>query len=86
MIEVIEARTGFILEGDRIDLDSLPRFATIGLRQGGGAWAANHPRPRGITHVVQIVRRPHDDAPFVTDVAGLGNALWSPVAAAGGLA
>lgn len=70
MIEVIETRTGFILEGDLIDLESLPRFATIGLRQGGGAWAANHPRPRGITHVVQIVRRPDDDAPFVTESQG----------------
>jgi protein-tyrosine-phosphatase len=70
MIEVIETRTGFILEGDRIDLESLPRFAMIGLRQGGGAWAANHPRPRGITHVVQVVRRPDDGAPFVTESQG----------------
>jgi protein-tyrosine-phosphatase len=70
MIEVIETRTGFILEGDRINLESLPRFATIGLRQGGGAWAANHPRPRGITHVVQVVRRPDDGAPFVTESQG----------------
>ncbi|MGM4919666.1 hypothetical protein [Tardiphaga sp. 813_E8_N1_3] len=70
MIEVIETRTGFILEGDRIDLENLPRFAMIGLRQGGGAWAANHPRPREITHVVQVVRRPHDDAPFVTESQG----------------
>lgn len=70
MIEVIEARTGSILEGDKITVDSLPRYATIGLRQGGGAWAANHPRPRGITHVVQVVRRPDDDAPFVSESQG----------------
>jgi protein-tyrosine-phosphatase len=70
MIEVVERRTGFVLEGDRINPDNLPRFALIGLRQGGGAWAANHPRPRGITHVAQIVRRPDDDAPFVTESQG----------------
>jgi hypothetical protein len=70
IIEVIEARTGHILTGDRLSAETLPRFATIGLRQGGGAWAANHPRPRGITHVVQIVRRPSDGAAFVSEAQG----------------
>jgi len=70
MIQEVEVRTGFILAGDEIRPDRLPRFATIGLRQGGGAWAANHPRPRGITHVVQVVRRPDDDVPFVTEAQG----------------
>ncbi|MDB5652962.1 MAG: hypothetical protein JWQ94_575 [Tardiphaga sp.] len=70
LIQEIETRWGNVIEGDRIAGDALPRYATIGLRQGGGAWAANHPRPRGITHVVQIVRRPGDDAPFVTESQG----------------
>lgn len=47
IIEELERQSGFILEGDRISLDSLPPYATVGLRQGGGAWANNHPRPRG---------------------------------------
>ncbi len=70
LIEELAQRSGYILEGDRISLDTLPPYATIGLRQGGGAWAKNHPRPRGITHVVQIVRRPEDGAPFVSEAQG----------------
>lgn len=70
MIEVLEARSGVILDGDRIERDTLPRYATIGLQQGGGAWATNHPRPRGITHVVQIVRDPRSDAAFVSEAQG----------------
>jgi hypothetical protein len=70
MIEELEQRSGGILEGDCISLDTLPPYATIGLRQGGGAWAKNHPRPRGITHVVQIVRRPDDGAQFVSEAQG----------------
>jgi hypothetical protein len=70
MIEELERQSGFILEGDRISLDSLPPYATVGLRQGGGAWANNHPRPRGITHIVQVVRRPADGAPFVSEAQG----------------
>jgi hypothetical protein len=70
MIEELERRAGGILEGDRISPDALPPYATIGLRQGGGAWANNHPRPRGITHVVQVVRRPGDGAPFVSEAQG----------------
>jgi len=70
MIEEIERRSNWILEGDTIASDTLPLFATIGLRQGGGAWAMNHPRPRGITHVVQVVRRVGDGAPFVSEAQG----------------
>jgi hypothetical protein len=70
MIEELERRSNWILEGDEIDLDTLPPYATIGLRQGGGAWATNHPRPRGITHVVQVVRRIDDEVPFVSEAQG----------------
>lgn len=70
MIEVLEFRSGSIVEGDRIGIDTLSPFATIGLQQGGGAWAVNHPRPRGITHVVQIVRDPVSGAPFVSEAQG----------------
>ena len=70
IIQEIEKQTGFILEGDEITSVTLPHFTTIGLRQGGGAWAQNHPRPRGITHIVQIVRRPEDWAPFVSESQG----------------
>jgi hypothetical protein len=68
MIENLERRSGWVLEGDRINLASLPPFATLGLRQGGGAWAKNHPRPRGITHVVQVVRRP--EVAFASEAQG----------------
>ena len=70
MIEVLGSWSGTILEGDHISFDTLPPYATIGLQQGGGAWAANHPRPRGITHVVQIVRHPSSDVPFVSEAQG----------------
>jgi hypothetical protein len=75
IIAELEQRSGYILEGDRINLDTLPRYATVGLRQGGGAWASNHPRPRGITHVVQIVRRPDDGAPYVSEAQGWSEPL-----------
>jgi hypothetical protein len=65
MIEELERRSGWILEGDGITFGTIPPYATVGLRQGGGAWAENHPRPRGITHVVQVIRRPNDGAPNV---------------------
>jgi hypothetical protein len=71
LIENVERRTGFVLPGNRITVESLPPYATIGLQQGGGAWANNHPRPRGITHVVQIVRRPGDRAPYVSEAQGM---------------
>jgi hypothetical protein len=37
---------------------------------GEPAWATNHPRPRGITHIVQVVRHPEDAAPFVSESFG----------------
>jgi hypothetical protein len=64
MIELLKRQSGWMLEGGEITADGLPAFATIGLQQGGGAWANNHPRPRGITHVVQLVQRPRDGARF----------------------
>ena len=70
IIHWIETRTGFILEGRYITSHSLPRCATIGLKMGEPAWANNHPRPRDITHIVQVVRRPEDDAPFVSESFG----------------
>ena len=70
IIQEIETRTGFVLEGQEITALSLPRCATIGLKMGEPAWASNHPRPRGITHIVQVVRRPEDDAPFVSESFG----------------
>ena len=70
IIQVIERRTGFILQGTGITADALPRCATIGLKIGNPGWAVNHPRPRGITHIVQVVRRPDDDAPFVSESYG----------------
>jgi hypothetical protein len=71
LIENVERRSGSILPGDQITVEKLPPYATIGLRQGGGAWAKNHPRPRGITHVVQVVHRPGDYAPFVSEAQGM---------------
>jgi hypothetical protein len=71
IIGEIENRTGFIMSGPAIDQTSLPRCATIGLKMGAPAWATNHPRPRGITHIVQVVRRPEDDAPFVSEAIGV---------------
>jgi hypothetical protein len=70
MIEVLGSWSGTILEGDHISFDTLPPYATIRLQQGGGTWAVNHPRPRGITHVVQIVRHPSSDVPFVSEAQG----------------
>jgi len=70
MIEVLERQSGWVLEGGEITADALPAFATLGLQQGGGAWANNHPRPRGITHVVQLVQRPGDGARFVSEAQG----------------
>jgi hypothetical protein len=70
IIHELEARTGFILEGRDITAHNLPRCATIGLKIGEPAWANNHPRPRSITHIVQVVRRPEDDAPFVSESFG----------------
>lgn len=70
IIQEIETRTGFVLEGGKITVHSLPRCATIGLKVGEPSWANNHPRLRGITHIVQVVRRPEDGAPFVSESFG----------------
>ncbi|WP_143325696.1 hypothetical protein [Caballeronia sordidicola] len=70
IIQEIESRTKFVLVGQEITAFSLPRCATIGLKMGEPAWASNHPRPRGITHIAQIVRRSEDDAPFVSESFG----------------
>jgi hypothetical protein len=70
IVHEIERRTEFILQGAEVTAHTLPRCATIGLKMGDPAWAINHPRPRGITHIVQIVRRPEDDAPFVSEAFG----------------
>jgi len=70
IIQEIEIRTGFVLEGREITAHSLPRCSTIGLKIGEPSWAKNHPRPRGITHIVQVVRRPEDGAPFVSESFG----------------
>ncbi|WP_297837876.1 hypothetical protein, partial [Pseudomonas sp.] len=70
MIHELEARTAFILSEREISTRSLPRCATIGLKIGEPAWANNHPRMRGITHIVQVVRRSEDDAPFISESFG----------------
>ncbi|WP_143809063.1 hypothetical protein [Paraburkholderia susongensis] len=70
IIEEIETRTAFILAGTDITAHNLPRCATIGLKMSTPAWANNHPRPRGITHIVQMVRRPADNEPFVSESYG----------------
>jgi hypothetical protein len=78
IIMEIEIRTGFILTSLEIGAASLPRCATIGLKMGEPEWAANHSRPRGITHVVQIVRRLRDDAAFVSEAIGLAPGRDTP--------
>jgi hypothetical protein len=70
IIEEIGTRTGFILEASKITADTFPRYATIGLKMGEPAWANNHPRSRGITHIVQVVRSPEDGAQFVSESYG----------------
>jgi hypothetical protein len=70
IIHEIEARSGFILEGCDIAGHTIPRYATIGLKMGEPAWASNHPRTRGITHLAQVVRRPIDGSPFVSESFG----------------
>jgi len=70
IIEAIEMRTGRVLHGDEVTAESIPRCAAIGVKQGDPAWARNYPRSRGITHIVQVVRRPIDDAPMVSESLG----------------
>ncbi len=52
IIHEIEHRTGFILQGPRSRPAPSRADATmVGLKMGDPAWAINHPRPRGITHI-----------------------------------
>jgi hypothetical protein len=79
----IEARTPVLVEGHDIAADSLPRSATIGLNMGDFTWEKNAPRLRGINHIVQVVRRPADQAPFVTESrgpSGQGGVRLTPLA------
>mgnify|MGYP001231026927 CR=1 FL=1 len=66
----IEHRTGILLQGPEITAQNLPRCAAIGIKQGSPEWAKNFPRSRGITHIVQVVRRPTDSAAFVSESLG----------------
>lgn len=69
-IQVIADRSGWLIQGSDISEESLPALATIGLNLGHSGWETNHPRPRGINHVVQVVRRPSDGAAFVSEALG----------------
>lgn len=69
----IEARTPVLLQGGDITADALPRTATIGLDLGYEEWTKNFPRLRAINHIAQVVRRPGDRAPFVSEAIGPEN-------------
>ena len=66
----IESRTSTLLTGSEITAETLPAYATIGLNLGDFGWESNFPRRRGINHIVQVVRRPNDQAPFVSESIG----------------
>jgi hypothetical protein len=66
----IEIRTPTLLVGPEITAATLPSYATIGLNLGTLGWETNFPRTRGINHIVQIVRRPTDQIPFVSEAIG----------------
>lgn len=55
---------------DEITAATLPSYATIGLNLGTFGWETNFPRTRGINHIVQVVRRPADQMPFVSEAIG----------------
>ncbi len=78
----IEARTPVLLEGRDITVTSLPRSATIGLNEGYFTWQENRSRLRDINHIVQVVRRPADQAPFVSESypTGQGGVRLTPLA------
>lgn len=63
----IESRTPSLLTGSEITAAALPDYATIGLNLGNFGWESNFPRTRGINHIVQVVRRPADQVPFVSE-------------------
>jgi hypothetical protein len=66
----IESRTPTLLVGREITAATLPSYATIGLNLGTFGWETNFPRTRGINHIVQVVRRPADQMPFVSEAIG----------------
>src|SRR5258708_9582202 len=66
----IESRTPILLTGCEMTAATLPDYATIGLNLGTFGWEANFPRTRGINHIVQVVRRPADQMPFVSEAIG----------------
>jgi hypothetical protein len=66
----IESRTPTLLTGREITAATLPDCATIGLNLGSFGWETNFPRTRGINHIVQVVRRPADQMPFVSEAIG----------------
>jgi hypothetical protein len=78
----VEARTPLLLVGREITAGGLPRSATIGLNEGYFTWQENRARLRGINHIVQVVRRPADQAPFVSEscAAGQGGVRLTPLA------
>ena len=66
----IETRTPTLIVGRDITAESLPSYATIGINLGTLGWETNFPRTRGINHIVQVVRRPADQMPFVSEAMG----------------
>jgi hypothetical protein len=69
----IEVRTSKPLVGSDITTATLPKNATIGLNIGDFGWETNFPRTRGINHIVQVVHRPADLMPFVSESIGPDN-------------
>ena len=70
IIDVVHTRTHYLLQGEEVCAQRLPRSATIGLRMGVPSWANNYPRIRGITHIAQVVHSCRDDAAFVSEAYG----------------
>jgi hypothetical protein len=80
----IEARTSTPLVGSDITAATLSKNATVGLNIGDFGWEINFPRTRGINHIVQVVRRPTDQIPFVSESIGpenKGGVRLTPLAA-----
>lgn len=78
----IEVRTPMLLEGPDVTSAKLARCATIGVNEGYFNWQENHPRLRGINHIAQVLRRPADQAPFVSESysTGPGGVRLTPLA------
>ena len=47
-------------------------MTAIGLKEGHFSWQQNRPHLRGINHVVQVVRRPVDQASFASESYSTG--------------